>query len=160
MSDPKDAPTKWGGKREKFIVDELLTRQVASLLASGSTPTQIAQVLGISRTLASKICLLPSTKSFLKEVGESSLAEAKLTIRTRVSRLANKILDVIEAKLDEGELDAVKVGLKVLGLDVAEPPSSTGTSLTVVLPGHAPAPKPIEAEFSDVAPEGEENERD
>lgn len=146
MSDEQKPIKKWGGKREKLVIDELLTRQVASLLASGANNTQIANELQISATMVRKISAMPETKAMLKEVGESALAGAKALIRQRTAKLAEKIVDVIEAQLAEGNLDAVKIGLKVLGFSDQEQVVQGAQNLTVVLPGASASRPAIEVE--------------
>ena len=148
---PEKAPkhprknTKWGPRREKVIVDELLTRQIASMLASGSTAYVIAQELDLARTTVARIANSNATRALVKEIGESSVAAAKAQIRMETAGLVKKIMAVIHQQLDEGNLDAVKVGLKVLGFNDQEQIAPGVQTLNVIMPG-ADQPRTIEVE--------------
>jgi len=132
-------------KTDKYIQDELLTRQVASLLASGSSIRQIAEVLNISWDRAKKIAALDSTKTFMKEVGEVAIAAAKAQLRQRLSKMSDMILKAIEEKIKyemenpgKSNLEGCKVALKSMGMETADPSvPGQAQQLTVVFPSTA-----------------------
>lgn len=134
---------------EKYIDETLLTRQVASLLASGSNVRQIADVLNISWDKAKKIAQMDQTKAFLKEVGEVAIAAAKVNIRQRLAKMSDQVILAIEAQLqyaaehpEKGHTDVIKVVLKGLGFQDQEQQTNQATQLTVVLPGASEPKKP------------------
>lgn len=143
-----DTPKKkWGGKREPLVVDELLTRQMASLLLTDTPMSEIATQLNLSYTSASKLAKRADVRDMLKEAGEQSLAAAKSLVRKRASELANLAIDVLKEKLEEDrDLEAVKVTLKVLGALEPETQTAPGaTAIQVILPSSQPTePKDIE----------------
>ncbi len=149
---PEPKPKRsWGGSREKVVVDELMTRQVASLLATGATSVKIAQDLGVSRNVVARIAGMDSTRALVKEIGDSAIAGAKAEIRLATAGMVRKIMDVINQNLDEGNLDAVKVGLKILGFQDNEPVNQGAATLQVIMPGAAvpESPKTFEVTNND-----------
>lgn len=137
-----------GGKREPIVVDELLTRQMASMLLTDTPLGDIAKQLNISYTSASKLSKRSDVRDMLKEAGEQSLTAAKALIRKRASALAELAIDVLKEKLlTDRDLEAVKVTLKVLGALEPEQQQSTGaTSIQVIMPSSKPEPKTIEVD--------------
>lgn len=144
----------WGGTREKVVIDELLTRQVASLLIKpDSTTASIASDLNISYTLARKLVNSPAVRGMLKEVGEASLVEAKNRVRKGTADLVELSLEVLKESLEKDRsLEAVKLTFKTLGaLDQQEEKDGGITAINVVLPGsNAKESKIVEIEHEDV----------
>ena len=108
--------------------------QAASMLVMGKTITEVSKELQVSFYQAKKIANLPETKGMIEEIKRTTLATIKEEIKVRTAQLADKVMRVIEQQLEEGNLDAVKVSLKILGFQDAEPPQSGTQNLTVVMP--------------------------
>lgn len=119
--------------KPKLIVDELISRQVAAIAIINPNVTDIAKQLNISKELVRRVMDSRQFREILIDIGDSSLGPAIAKVRSQTAKLVNKALKVIEDKLDEGDLDAAKVVLKVLGVDNQEE-KHQDTNLTVVLP--------------------------
>lgn len=130
-------PSKnWGGKREAAVINELLIRQVASLVILHKTQFEISKEANLSLKRVREVLLMPETRAMIKEAGDGAIEAAKATVRLKVAKLADLVVEVLTEKLEqERSLEAVKVTLPLLGLKEQEPATSGNTSLTVVLPG-------------------------
>lgn len=161
MSDEETKPTEttitsssdkkksgWGGRREKVVVDELLTRQVASLLASGYNIRQVSKELKMSYTFASQLAYSPAVREMIKSVGEAALAEVKAVVRRGVANLTDLALEVLKEQLEkERSLEAVKLTFKVVGVLDDSPERDAGvTAIQVILPGDKKSEKEVEVE--------------
>jgi hypothetical protein len=124
------------------VIDELVVKQVAALAISGASPKAIADELGITPYQARKILASDNCKQLIKTVGDEALAQAKSIIRTETSKLAVEVMRALRAKLAKDDLDAVKVALRVLGLDQPEEKDTGNTHISVVLPGQSQPAKP------------------
>lgn len=144
-----------GGARTPVTITEMLIRRVALLTVGGANITQIAQELSIDRSVVRKILNKDECKSIVEEIEREGMATAKAIIRSQTSQLATKIIKVINDHLDNGNLEAVKVGLKILGFNEQEQVKQNDTSITVVLPGSAVPPKEVKADIVNVEPERE-----
>lgn len=128
------------------VIDEVVTKQVAALVLTGATTREVAEQLGLGISQVRKIQNSTKFKEVLSAVGDAAVMEAKQAIRAETSRMARKIIKVINEQLDEGNLEAVKIGLKVLGLDQVEEKQQGDTNISVVLPGTVT--KDIEVEYA------------
>jgi hypothetical protein len=142
---------------EKLISDDLLSRQVASMLALGANTREIAEKLHCSWDKAKKIAQSDLTKSLVKEIGEVAVAAAKAQIKQRLAKLSDEVMAAITAQLqfaaehpEKGHTDIIKVVLKGLGFQDQEEKGSGHTQINVVMPPSLSSPKKADI---DVTPE-------
>lgn len=128
---------------EKIYIDEIFVRQLASNLVLGKTTQEIAKDMNIAWDTVKRLSNRADVKALVKEIGESSVSAAKAAIKLEVSRMVKKIIDVIHKNLDEGNLEAVKIGLKVVGALEPEPIQNQASQINVILPGDKPAPREV-----------------
>lgn len=134
-SKPKK-PKRHGGPREKVVIDELMTRRIASLLISNTSMGDIAKQLDLPYNTARKIANGDAVRGMLKEVGEAALTEAKNQIRKGVADLVPLALEALKKNLEEDSIEAVKVVFKTAGALEKEMEKDAGiTAIQVVLPG-------------------------
>lgn len=115
-------------------IAEMTIKQVAAMAATGASRNEIADQLKISRYTASKIMTLPLFKIVVKEIGDEAVSNAKQIIRSKTGFLAQKIMEVLTARLEKDDLEAVKVALKIMGFDQSDAPKGD-TTFTIQLPG-------------------------
>lgn len=112
---------------------ELAIRKIASLADTGLQPKDIAAKLKLTVHQVKRLQASDEYKALMIEVGDKYLAEAKTKWSQGMARMLDKCLRVIERNLDEGNLEAVKIAIKSLGISEAE--KSTGDStINIVLP--------------------------
>ena len=124
-----------GGLQEKLEITPEIAKMVAGLHLDGQNTNEIIKAVKLSYPSVRRIMASPEFT-----------AEIKAVVRNRVARLADKMVSVLEAQLAEGNLDAVKVGFKVLSVLDPEPEARGESVVNVILPGAAPAPKDVIAE--------------
>lgn len=133
MTETKKTPTQ----RPPVIMDELVLKQIAAVAISGASYRQIADTLGISRTLVKKACESPKFKELVAKIGDEELAPAIVRAKSRISKLLDKAMIVLEHHLDQNNLEAVKLVFKSIGLDNTETGAGDST-INVILPGASP----------------------
>lgn len=126
-------------------IEEALIKQIASLIVAQTPEERIAEQLRITRREVRKILLTDACKVAIKEIGDAAVRVAIQTIRTRTSHLAHLATDVLEKNLAKGDLEAVKLVYRTVGIfEAAEAKPQGDTNLTVVLPGKV-EPKDVHA---------------
>lgn len=138
------------------VITDTIVKQVASLAATGSNLQEIATSLSISKYYVKKVLAMDSAKALIKEIGDEATSVAKNSIRTKVGLLAKEVGRVIEERLSENDLEAVKVALKIIGFDAQEQ-GPQETNINVILPGQS-EPKPIDGEFRTIETHSYETE--
>jgi hypothetical protein len=134
-----------GGAREKIEVTTELAKEVAQAIIDGETLNSVIKAVNLSAPTVKKIMRSPEFTEQIKGI-----------VRNRVARLADKMVAVLEQQLNEGSLDAVKVGFKVLSVLDPEPVQTGSQTLTVVLPGASQPQKEVistQFEVVDAVPE-------
>lgn len=129
----------------EVIINEAIIAQAAALAATGATTQQIATQLGMSKYHAKKVMSYPEFKKQVKAIGDEAVNNAKQIIRSQTSDLANEVARVLKARLEENDLEAVKVALKVIGFEQEEQ-NRGDTNIVVQLPGSVE--KHVESEFA------------
>lgn len=127
-----------GRKALKVRVNDPKTRfRVAVLTYAGATQEEIGKELGLSRPSVAKIQEHEDVKKSLEDILTKDLLAARANICKEVSKLSLTIVEAIKAKIQEGNVEAIKVGLKILGFEGTKESSNAGSvqNLTVVLPG-------------------------
>lgn len=120
----------------KQMVDEkIVLKQIAALAAAGKSKKDIVKELGITEYNYNKIIARDDFKQALEDIGNAAVGKAVQLIRTRMSNLGTKAVDVVSGKLDEGDLDAAKTVFKILGLNGMEEKAVADTNIQIVLPG-------------------------
>lgn len=134
------------------VINTVLAKQIAGLALIKTPQKAISEQLGLTAYQVGKIMASDEFKAALKEIGDASVAEAKQTIRAQTSKLAQEVTRVLTAKLQEDNLEAVKIALKIIGFDEEE--KVTGdTNISVVLPGVAAPVKTVESDVIEIESE-------
>ena len=120
---------------DKVVEIEVLTKQVAAALIGGATQAEAAKQLAIPVSTVKRIAATPEFKELLAKVGDEELAPVLAATKTKLAKLANTAIRVVEYHLKENNLEAAKMVLKAIGLEKPEEQRASDTTLTVVLPG-------------------------
>ena len=130
--------TKNVGSMDKTVVDEVLTRQIATILVGGVSITDCAKKLNISPAAVRRIVETDKYKELVAEAGEEELAPALARAKAQLARLTSKAVKAIEEVLDTGagrdKLQAASIVLKAVGLSENEEKQNDG-NITIVMPG-------------------------
>lgn len=112
-------------KEEKIERDDLLIQKIAALAADNSNIVQIAAETKLSRPFIYKVMRSPKYQEEIRSI-----------VRQKVSKLANLMVEALEKQLKEGNIEAIKVGLKALGAisNEALPEIDKSQNITVVMP--------------------------
>lgn len=112
--------------------------EVAVLAIAGMPQTGIAKKLSISRSKVQTIQRKPEYKALFDDMVNETVGTAKGVIKHETAKLASEVMRVLITQLrDKDNLEAVKIALKVLGVDQLEEQEKGGTSINLVLPGQA-----------------------
>ena len=129
--------------------EEVLVRQVATLMLAGLTQKEVARQLNVSLYAVQKAVQHPSYETVVREGAERELGPALAKARTRLAKLVDKAVNRIEKVLDSGQdgdaLKASQMVLKAVGVDQAEQQKQEGT-LIIHLPGSEPQAIDVESE--------------
>lgn len=131
----------------EVVISDLVVKQAAAQAATGATITQIAASLGISKYHVKRIMQTPKFKAVIKDIGDEAVTNAKQVIRSKTGELAQEVSRVLKERLEDNDLEAVKVALKIIGFDSQETERGD-TNIVVQLPGIQE--KTVTAEFKEV----------
>jgi hypothetical protein len=142
------------GIRDKALIDEVLTRQIAMLSLGGERVLKnIAEQCETSVHIVKTVMASERYQAILAEEAHVSLGSALAALKQRMSKQADKALKVIDKAMDvyletgEGSREAMEASKMVLrsqGLDAAED-RQNDTTLNIIMPGGA-EPVTIEVE--------------
>lgn len=119
------------------VTKELHTKKVAALADTGLSARQIAEETHLSIWQVKRIMASDEFKLTLRDMADKAVADVAAKWRLQVSKLLPKMLKVIENRLEKDDLEAVKVGLKSLGIG-SEEKVQGDTSISILLPGSPP----------------------
>ena len=120
--------------KPSVIVDQVLTKKAALLVLSGKDSVlALSKELGLSRWATKKMVDSQEFKDLITTLSETELLPLIQEMRKNVANLGKKAIKVLELHLNEGNLEAVKIVFKSMGLAETEMKQSD-TNLTVVLP--------------------------
>lgn len=137
---------------DQTVVDEALTRQVATVLLTGASVTDCARQLAITPSAVRKIQSSDRFKDLVKATSEESLAPALAEAKAKLAKIAGKGVRVLEKAMDNyldsgtGGRDAIQAAmtsLKAVGLH-EEDQKPQDTQINVILPGGTEHPLTIE----------------
>lgn len=114
-------------------MDDSQAKIVASYMLQGHTILEIAEKTGLTKHRVEKLYKSDELKKHLSTISDQLVSVAASTWKGALMERIPKALAVIDKKLNEGDLEAVKIIVKSLGIDKQENPDRGG-SLTVVLP--------------------------
>jgi transposase len=141
------SPTKDGRQIEQTVKDEVISRQIASVLVTGTSISDCAKQLGISVGIVRTIVSTDKYKTIVSEAAEKHLGAQFKLYKQQLGKLTPKALKAIEETLDTGsgrdKLEAAKIVLKSVGLHEEEK-TQADTTLIVNLPNLGPEPKTFE----------------
>lgn len=125
---------------DETVVNEALSRQVATVMLSGASVADCAKRLSLSPNAVRKITGSDRYKDLVKVVADEELGPALAKAKAQLARLSTKAVAAIERALDEGSardaLQAATIVLKAVGLSEDEK-QQQDTSITVIMPGAA-----------------------
>lgn len=124
------------------VVDEALTRQIATIMLTGASVTQCAKQLAISNAAVRRITETDKYKELVTVTAEDQLTPALAQAKSALSKMANKAVKVLERAMDRaietGEgmregLEASKVVLKSVGLS-EDADSESDSTINIIMP--------------------------
>lgn len=125
---------------DETVVNEALTRQVATVMLSGASVADCAKRLTLSPNAVRTITSSARYKEIVAKTAEEELAPALAKAKAQLARLSTKAVAAIERALDEGSardaLQAATIVLKSVGLHEEEK-QQQDTQLTIIMPGAA-----------------------
>lgn len=124
-------------EKSKEIIDEARVKQVAALVIAGISHNQISKDMGISRYFVNKIVNSTMFQQYVSKESEDALASAKSTIKAALTQRVPALIAAIDKHLEEGNLEAVKIAFRALGMEQGES-NTAASNITVVLPGAEP----------------------
>jgi hypothetical protein len=117
----------------KTVEEELITKKLAALAGTGMSQRDMAKECNITPYQVKRIMNSDHFKELVTKIGDTYLEDAKNKWNVGVSKLMDKCLTVLRNRLDNNDLEAVKVAIKSIGIG-NETQSTGDTNLTVVLP--------------------------
>lgn len=112
--------------------------QLAVLDVAQSTLDNMSKVTGWSLGYIRKVLASELYTDTLRDLEGESTAKSRSKIKVEVSKMADEIIKTLRLKIKDGSIDAVKVGLKILGFDDEVKQTDTSQNITVVMPGYKP----------------------
>jgi len=115
--------------------DIIAKKMVAIMLVDPLTPiTVMAEQFGISRHIIGRIKNSEFFQNMLQAQANHELGAVIETGRNGLAKLVSKAIKVVEARLDDNDLEAAKTVFRAVGIErMEEKPQDT--NITVVLPG-------------------------
>lgn len=134
----------------KTTPDPELTRQIATEYALVPSMREVAQKYGVTVGFVQKIVNSDPGAMIIADIREKALGAAVTVLKQGATRLVEKALRVIEDKLDKGDLNAVPLVFKLLGVDgKAEVKEAQQQVLQVILPPGIMPSKEVVSEVQD-----------
>lgn len=127
------------------LANEALTKQVASLMATGVPQSQIAKSLKIAVGTVKRLSETDLAKRVMLEIGEEVVHTAKVWVRANAARLKEKMIKNLEYNLEQNNLNAVPITMKILGFG-EEVKDDKPANYVIVMPG-AEQPRSITPGF-------------
>ena len=133
---------------DQTVVNESLTRQVATYLLTNASVSDCAKTLGISASSVRTITESPRYKELIEEVSEAELGTLLTKTKTRLAKLTEKAVRVVEKSMQDyldgsgsarEALQGAQMAFKATGLH-EEGEKQNDTSITVILPTGVEAP--------------------
>jgi len=129
--------TKRVNDMEKTVVQEALTRQVATIMLTGASVTTCAKQLAITPASVRRITESDKYKELVTQTAEDELAPALAKAKAQLARLTSKAVKAIEDTLDTGsgrdKLQAATIVLKSVGLH-EEQATQQDQTIQIVMP--------------------------
>lgn len=133
MTKPKDLRSI-----DQTVIDESLTRQIATVMLTNASVAECARKLAISPSAVKTILASDKYKEIVAKEAEQELGPALAKAKAQLARLSTKAVAAIERALDEGSardaLQAATIVLKSVGLHEEER-QQQDTQLTIIMPG-------------------------
>lgn len=130
--------------KTEFIVNDANIKRVAALAISGMSQNKISITLGVSRRQIRNVYEDERFKSIVEDIGDDAILTAKTRLRQEISKMSDLMLAALRINLEKNSLEAVKVGLKVVGLDEPDQEQTNNNGLTVIMANHKDPEKVIE----------------
>lgn len=119
------------------LIDETQAKLVASLVLQGITQEDIATQLKITKYAVSKIAKSDEFKEALADVSERAINVSISKWKSRMEELEPLAYDAIKKALKRGDLKAVEIFVKTLGID-KQVATQAGGNIQVILPNLTP----------------------
>ena len=134
----------------KIEVDAEVVRLMAMDRAMGVYLRDISKKHGFSVPVVSRTLSGDMAKSIIKGIVDDSVSAAVIAVRRKLADMTELAMQVIEDQLKEGNLEAVKIYFKGLGIDTVEKKDpNQAQSITVILPGKQPE-KEVKSDVKDL----------
>lgn len=133
-------------KETKELTEELLYSKISVMAIAGNNVTDIAKSLNLSTYKIGRIMSTDGYKTHLKDLTEEVVSGAANTFKSQVAALAQDAIRVLKKNLDSGELEAVKLITRILGVE-KQSEAVQNSNLTVVFPDSVMPPKDVKADI-------------
>lgn len=114
---------------------EVTCRKVAMLAVTGQSQTQIMAELGLTRGMLKKVLDDPICSKAIAEAGDEIAKAATTQIKKALGQMTTLALKALEGNLRDGNMEAVKVHFKAMGVLTEAPIAPQDTTIQVILPG-------------------------
>lgn len=128
------------------ILNEVRDRQLASLLVSGLSVSAAAKEIKLSAAQAHRIMETEEFRAALREISDKLLANSANTWKAAISQLVTKSIEVLKNKLDQNDLEAVKLVVRSLGVEKQAEAPMQG-NISIILPDYS-QPKHVDIDVS------------
>lgn len=115
------------------LVIETQEKMIATMAISGMGIQTIAKELKLTRYNVKKTMDKDSFRSLLREIADKMVANAANVWKAAMEDRISEALRVLDKKLKDNDLEAVKIIIKSVGIDKQET-AQQSSNLTVVLP--------------------------
>ncbi len=132
----------------KALIRETQIQQVAHMLMAGNIVRDIAAATGLSTQQVNKMTAKDDFKAYLREYSEKMVATAANTWKGAMMERIPIALKALDKSLKAGDLEAVKIMMRTLGVDKLPEQSQQAQSLQIILPDYNNT-KVVEVEKND-----------
>ena len=129
------------------VEEQVVAKSLAAAMLDGTPVTQAAKLIGIELSVARRISKSDTFKDLVSQIGNDELTPALAKAKSKLAKLTDKAIRVIEHQLDANNLEAAKIVLKAVGLDQQEEKKDQDTNITVIMPGDR-SPKHVDVEVT------------
>lgn len=130
-------------------VDEANISRIAPLRLANVGINKIAEQLKLTKHYVTKIVNSSEFSAKLREISDDMTSQAANSWKASISNLVPEAVGVLKQALEKGDLEAVKLIVRSLGVEKSEPAVSQG-NITVVLPDFNSNEKHVSSEVIDV----------
>jgi adenine specific DNA methylase Mod len=116
------------------VIQQTLVKQIAALKLQGVSGNDIAKQLKLSRYAVQKTINSDEFKAELKQLADRAVEGALLAFKSKIESLEPLAYAALKSNLQEGQLEAVKVWARFVGMDDKRE-EKADNQIQIILPG-------------------------